>query len=49
MVPTGIITEDISGQVINLKKVISILCNNCNQSEHHSDAGFCHRCEEKLE
>jgi hypothetical protein len=37
---TGIVTAEISGRVMNLKNIISILCDNCNQSEHHSEAYF---------
>lgn len=47
-VPTGIVTAEISGRVMNLKEVITKICKRCRQSEHHTDSIFCHRCGEKL-
>jgi len=43
-VPTGIVTAEISGRVMNLKEVKYIVCNECEQSEHHSNATYCHSC-----
>jgi len=47
-VPTGIVTAEISGRVMNLKEVKYVICGSCEQSEHHSDAVYCHRCKEAL-
>ena len=47
-VPTGIVTAEISGRVMNLKEVKYVMCENCGQSEHHSAAEFCHRCSKIL-
>ena len=47
-VPTGIVTAEISGRVMNLKEVISKECSNCGQEEHHTNATYCHNCSEKL-
>ncbi len=43
-VPTGIVTAEISGRVMNLKEVEFKQCENCDQSEHHTGSLFCHRC-----
>lgn len=43
-VPTGIVTAEISGRVMNLKEVIFKNCENCEQIEHHTESIFCHRC-----
>lgn len=43
-VPTGIVTAEISGRVMNLKEVEYHECDNCGQQEHHSRARFCHHC-----
>jgi voltage-gated potassium channel len=48
-VPTGIVTAEISGRVMNMKEVISRNCDNCGQSEHHKESIFCHKCGENLE
>ncbi|MEZ4967205.1 MAG: ion transporter [Saprospiraceae bacterium] len=47
-VPTGIVTAEISGRVMNLKEVEFIECRYCGQQEHHTHAVFCHRCGKKL-
>lgn len=47
-IPTGIVTAEISGRVMNLKEVITKVCEPCGQSEHHTGAKFCHKCGEKL-
>jgi voltage-gated potassium channel len=47
-VPTGIVTAEISGRVMNLKEVFIQICPNCEQSEHHTGAKYCHRCSEPL-
>ena len=47
-VPTGIVTAEISGRVMNLKEVKFVECSQCGQGEHHTKATFCHRCGEKL-
>ena len=47
-VPTGIVTAEISGRVMNLKEVITKVCDNCDQSEHYTKAIFCHRCGQRL-
>lgn len=43
-VPTGIVTAEISGRVMNLKEVEFKDCKQCGQQEHHTGAVFCHRC-----
>jgi voltage-gated potassium channel len=43
-VPTGIVTAEISGRVMNKKEVVFIDCKNCNKGEHHTEAVFCHSC-----
>lgn len=43
-VPTGIVTAEISGRVMNLKEFRYFKCPHCGQSEHHKSAQFCHRC-----
>lgn len=48
-VPTGIVTAEISGRVMNLKEVIFTDCEHCGQQEHHTGALFCHICGEQLE
>lgn len=48
-VPTGIVTAEITGRVMNLKEVKYVNCTNCNQGEHHTSAKHCHRCGEPLE
>lgn len=47
-VPTGIVTAEISGRVMNLKEVTFKECTNCGQVEHHTNPIFCHVCGEKL-
>lgn len=47
-VPTGIVTAEISGRILNLKEVIFEVCENCDLDEHHTGAIFCHRCGHKL-
>lgn len=47
-VPTGIVTAEISGRVMNLKEVKFEVCENCEQREHHTNAVFCHNCGESL-
>ncbi len=47
-VPTGIVTAEISGRVMNLKEVFTKICQECGQSEHHNGAEFCHKCGEAL-
>lgn len=48
-VPTGIVTAEISGRVMNMKEVEFKECPKCSQVEHHTGAVFCHRCGENLE
>lgn len=48
-VPTGIVTAEISGRVMNLKEVKFAECKSCGQGEHHTGAVFCHKCGEVLE
>ena len=48
-VPTGIVTAEISGRVMNLKEVIFVDCNNCGQAEHHTESTYCHNCGNLLE
>lgn len=43
-VPTGIVTAEISGRVMNLKEFRYFKCPQCGQSEHHKLAQYCHRC-----
>lgn len=47
-VPTGIVTAEISGRVMQMKEVIFIACPICQQTEHHTAAIFCHRCGNSL-
>ncbi len=47
-VPTGIVTAEISGRVMNLKAVEFKLCKRCGQSEHHTGAVHCHKCGSRL-
>ena len=47
-VPTGIVTAEISGRVMNLKDVVFRECARCRQTEHHTGAVYCHRCGSKL-
>ena len=47
-VPTGIVTAEISGRVMNLKEIEFKECQRCGQSEHHTNAVHCHRCGAKL-
>lgn len=47
-VPMGIVTAEISGRVMNMKEVIFLNCDNCGQSEHHTEAIFCHQCGDNL-
>ena len=47
-VPTGIVTAEISGRVMNLKEVVVKNCNECGQSEHHTKSIYCHHCGTKL-
>ncbi len=47
-VPTGIVTAEISGRVMNLKEVIFQECENCGQGEHRTGAVFCHICGYKM-
>jgi len=47
-VPTGIVTAEISGRVMNLKEVIFKTCPNCGQEEHHTNSTYCHNCGEEL-
>ncbi|MCB0532974.1 MAG: ion transporter [Lewinellaceae bacterium] len=47
-VPTGIVTAEISGRVMNLKDVVFKECARCRQTEHHTGAVYCHRCGSKL-
>lgn len=47
-VPTGIVTAEISGRVMNMKEVIFQDCPSCGQGEHHTGAIYCHICSEKL-
>lgn len=47
-VPTGIVTAEISGRVMNLKEVMYQHCDNCGQDEHHTGGVFCHVCGDKL-
>jgi voltage-gated potassium channel len=47
-VPTGIVTAEISGRVMNMKEVEYKVCNNCGQGEHHTGAVFCHICGNSL-
>lgn len=47
-VPTGIVTAEISGRVLKLKEVKAEDCPRCGQSEHHTEATFCHRCGSEL-
>lgn len=47
-VPTGIVTAEITGRVMNLKDVEYKLCSKCGQTEHHTGAVHCHRCGSKL-
>lgn len=48
-VPTGIVTAEISGRVMNMKEIIFVDCPECGQSEHHTGAVFCHICGKSLE
>jgi len=43
-VPTGIVTAEISGRVMNLKDVFFKECPTCGQAEHHTDSIYCHIC-----
>ncbi len=47
-VPTGIVTAEISGRIMNLKEVVFQACPSCNLGEHHTGATFCHGCGNKL-
>lgn len=47
-VPTGIVTAEISGRVMQMKEVIFMECPHCQQTEHHTAAIFCHRCGNSL-
>lgn len=47
-VPTGIVTAEISGRVMQMKEVIFTECPDCQQAEHHTAAIFCHRCGNSL-
>ncbi len=47
-VPTGIVTAEISGRVLNMRRNLHKTCATCAQEEHHIDATFCHRCGNKL-
>lgn len=47
-VPTGIVTAEISGRVMNRKEVEFKSCPRCGQTEHHTRAVFCHRCGAQL-
>ncbi len=47
-VPTGIVTAEISGRVMNLKALMFKECPRCGQKEHHTESLFCHRCGAKL-
>jgi len=47
-VPTGIVTAEISGRVMQMKEVIFVACPICQQAEHHTAAIFCHRCGNSL-
>lgn len=47
-VPTGIVTAEISGRILNLKEVKQQLCPNCDTEEHHTNAVFCHHCGSEL-
>lgn len=47
-VPTGIVTAEISGRVMNLKEIEFKRCQRCGQTEHHTGSFFCHRCGAKL-
>ncbi|HPG08061.1 MAG TPA: ion transporter [Saprospiraceae bacterium] len=47
-VPTGIVTAEISGRVMNLKEFHYFKCPQCGQTEHHKLAQYCHRCGHSL-
>lgn len=47
-VPTGIVTAEISGRVMNLKEIIFQKCPTCEQAEHHTNSTYCHNCATKL-
>lgn len=47
-VPTGIVTAEISGRVMNLKEVEFQECQTCGQVEHHTGAAYCHKCGQSL-
>ncbi|TNE66878.1 MAG: ion transporter [Bacteroidetes bacterium] len=47
-VPTGIVTAEISGRVMNLKDFEYRECQRCGQTEHHVGAQHCHRCGARL-
>ncbi len=47
-VPTGIVTAEITGRVMNLKEIEFRTCPRCGQNEHHTGATFCHHCGARL-
>jgi voltage-gated potassium channel len=47
-VPTGIVTAEISGRVMNLKEVEFKECADCGQVEHHTGSLYCHNCGQNL-